>query len=418
MSTRDWVEKDFYRELGVAKDASGDDIKKAYRKIARENHPDTKPGDTKAEARFKAAGEAYGVLSDPEKRKQYDEARALFGSGRGMFGRGAGTGAGPTGAPGGFDVGDLFGGAARGTGAGGGGLGDLLGGLFGGGAPGTGGMGGGVGGPGTTGMPRRDQRGADVETEVRIDFDEAVNGATLPLRLSAPARCATCSGNGARPGSTPRTCLTCGGAGVVSRNQGAFSFSEPCRDCRGTGSIVDDPCPDCGGDGVTTRQRTLTVKVPAGVGDGQRIRLSGQGQPGPLGGPAGDLFVVVHVSADDLFGRSTRNADDLTLTVPVTFPELVDGTTVTVPTMTGRVSLKVPPGSQSGRTLRVRGRGVQRKDGRAGDLLVTLELAVPARLSAAATEALAAYAEATRDHDPRADLEARAERAARRETAS
>lgn len=418
MSARDWVEKDFYRELGVGKDASADDIKRAYRKIARENHPDTKPGDAKAEARFKAAGEAYGVLSDPEKRQQYDEARSLFaGGGRGGFGGGGSFGRG--GASGGFDVGDLFGGG-RGGGASGG-LGDLLGGLFGGGAGGAGGAGGlgGLGGlGGTPGATRRDQRGADVETEVRIDFAEAVNGATLPLRLASPTRCSTCGGNGARPGSTPRTCPTCAGAGVVSRSQGAFAFSEPCRDCRGTGRIVDDPCSDCGGDGVSTRQRTLTVRVPAGVADGQRIRLAGQGQPGTAGGASGDLFVVVHVNADDLFGRSARNPDDLTLTVPVTFPELVDGTTVTVPTMDGKVSLKVPAGSQSGRTLRVRGRGVRRKDGKTGDLLVTVELAVPARLDRAATEALAAYAEATRDHDPRAALNARADRAARREPAS
>ncbi len=422
MSTRDWVEKDFYRELGVAKDATPDAIKRAYRKIARENHPDAHPGDAKAETRFKSAGEAYAVLSDPEKRKQYDEARALFaGSGRGMFGAGAGRGSG-AGTSGGFDVGDLFGGRGAGP-TGGGGLGDLLGGLFGSGAPGgmggAGGMGG-VGGVGGVGSPgaRRDQRGADVETEVRIDFDEAVNGATLPIRLSSPTRCATCAGSGARPGTSTQTCLVCGGAGLVSRSQGAFAFSEPCRECRGSGTVVDEPCQDCGGDGVTTRERTLTVRIPAGIEDGKRIRLPGQGQPGPYGGPEGDLFVVVHVNADDLFGRSSRNADDLTLTVPVTFPELVNGTTVTVPTMSGRVSLKVPPGSASGRTLRVRARGVRRKDGRTGDLLVTLELAVPSRLSARAAEALAAYAEATGDQDPRAELEARAARSARREAAS
>ena len=405
MSTRDWVEKDFYRELGVAQDASADDIKRAYRKIARANHPDAHPGNTAAESRFKKAGEAYGVLSDPEKRKQYDEARALFAGGG--FGRGGGYGRSGGGAPG--DLGDLFG--SRAGGGGGGGLGDLLGGLFGGGggagAPGSGGLGG-YGVP--TADPRADRRGADVETEVRIDFAEAVNGATLPLRLASPARCGTCGGGGARPGTTTRTCTTCAGVGLVSRSQGAFAFSEPCRDCRGSGQIVDDPCPECGGDGVSTRQRTLTVRVPAGVADGQRIRLPGQGQPGAHGGPAGDLFVVVHVNADDLFGRSSRNADDLTLSVPVTFPELVSGTTVTVPTLDGKVSLKVPAGSASGRTMRVRGRGVKRKDGRTGDLLVTVELAVPSRLSAEATRALEAYAEATTDHDPRADLDARAAR--------
>ena len=391
MSARDWVEKDYYRELGVAKDASDADIKKAYRKIARENHPDTKQNDAKAEAKFKAAGEAYGVLSDPEKRRQYDEARTLFSGGRfGGFGGGrGGGGTAPGGFSGGFDVGDLFGSGARGAGApGAGGLGDLLGGLFGGAGAGT------AAGPtpGMAGTRPREQRGADVETDVRIDFAEAVGGTTLPLRLASPARCNTCGGNGAKPGTSPHTCLTCGGAGVVSRSQGAFAFSEPCRDCSGTGSIVDDPCPECGGDGVSTRSRTLTVRIPPGVDDGQRIRLAGQGQPGSRGGPAGDLFVVVHVNADGAFGRSERNPDDLTLTVPVTFPELVDGTTITVPTMDGKVSLKVPAGSQSGRTLRVRGRGVRRKDGRTGDLLVTIDVDVPRDLSPEARKAMEDFA--------------------------
>ncbi|MCD2192944.1 DnaJ domain-containing protein [Actinomycetospora endophytica] len=419
MANRDWLEKDFYRELGVAKDASQDDIKKAYRKIARENHPDTKPGDEKAEARFKAAGEAYGVLSDPGKRSEYDEARTLLaGGGRfGGFGGGGGRG-GATSAPGGFDVNDLFGGGGRGGGAGG--LGDLLGGIFGGmgGAGGagqadpTGGMGGGLGGMSSP----RQRRGADVETEVRIDFAEAVNGATLPLRLTSPMRCGTCEGSGAKPGTTPRTCPRCGGAGLVSRSQGAFAFSEPCPDCRGTGHLVDDPCTECGGDGVSSRPRTLTIRIPAGVEDGKRIRLAGKGQPGPSGGPSGDLYVVVHVAADAVFGRSTKNPDDLTLTLPVTYPELVRGATVAVPTLDGRISLKVPPGSSSGRTLRVRGRGVKRKE-HTGDLLVTLELAVPSRLSSEASEALDAYARATADEDPRAHLTDRAE-AGRKEAAS
>ncbi|WP_433800689.1 DnaJ C-terminal domain-containing protein [Actinomycetospora sp. CA-084318] len=410
MSNRDWLEKDFYRELGVAKDASADEIKKAYRKIARENHPDAKPGDTRAEAKFKAAGEAYGVLSDAAKRKEYDEARTLFAGGRfGGFGGGRSGG----GQSGGFE--DLFGSAGRGGGGGAGGLGDLLGGIFGGmGGMGggtatdpTGGMGGGVGGFG--GVPRQ-RRGADVETEVRIDFAEAVNGATLPLRLTSPMTCGTCDGSGAKPGTAPRTCTRCGGAGLVSRSQGAFAFSEPCPDCRGTGHLVDEPCPECGGDGVSSRPRTLTIRVPAGVEDGQRIRLAGKGQPGPAGGPSGDLYVIVHVSADAVFGRSAKNPDDLTLSLPVTYPELVRGATVTVPTLDGRISLKVPPGSSAGRTLRVRGRGVKRKD-RTGDLLVTLELAVPARLSGEASDALDAYARATADHDPRAHLTERADRA-------
>lgn len=414
MADRDWLEKDFYRELGVGKDASQDEIKKAYRKIARENHPDTKPGDEKAEARFKAAGEAYSVLSDPAKRSEYDEARTLFSSGR-FGGFGGGGRGGPTSAPGGFDVNDLFGGGA-GRGGGAGGLGDLLGGIFGGmGGAGEAGPVDPTGGLGGMSSPRQ-RRGADVETEVRIDFAEAVNGATLPLRLSSPMRCGTCDGSGARPGTTPRTCTRCGGAGLVSRTQGAFAFSEPCPDCRGTGHLVDDPCPECGGDGVSSRPRTLTIRVPAGVEDGKRIRLAGKGQPGPSGGPSGDLYVIVHVASDPVFGRSTKNPDDLTLSLPVTYPELVRGATVAVPTLEGRISLKVPPGSSAGRTLRVRGRGVKRKE-HTGDLLVTLELAVPARLSAEASEALDAYARATADEDPRGHLTDRAE-AGRKEAAS
>lgn len=388
MSAREWLDKDFYGELGVSSDASADEIKKAYRKLARENHPDANPGDTKAEAKFKAVSEAYGVLSDPEKRKQYDEARRLFGSG---FGGGGGQGGfggfgGGAGA-GGFDLGDLFGG---GRGGGAGGLGDLFGGLFGNG-------GGRRGGAGTANRP---QRGSDVETEVRIDFAESVRGATVPLRLSSPATCLTCQGSGARPGTRAHTCRNCMGQGLVTRSQGAFAFSEPCPDCRGRGQIIDSPCPDCLGEGVATRARTLTVRIPQGVNDGQRIRLAGQGEPGRHGAPAGDLFVVVHVNPHPVFGRS---GDDLTITVPVTFPELALGTTLTVPTLEGKVSLKVQPGTSSGRTLRVRGKGVGRKSGGSGDLLVTLQVAVPSKLDGKAAEALRAYADATADHDPRAE---------------
>jgi molecular chaperone DnaJ len=394
LSARDWIEKDFYGELGVSKDASADDIKRAYRKLARELHPDANPGDSKAEARFKAVSEAYGVLSDPKKRQEYDEARRLFGGGGfrpGGFGGGGTT----------FDFSDLFSGAGAGGGAGpgfgapggfgqagSGGLGDLLGGLF-------------NAGRGGRTASNRPRRGADVETEIRLDFTEAARGATVPLLLSSPATCGTCHGSGARPGTRPRECPACNGAGFVTRNQGAFAFSEPCRDCRSTGRIVDDPCPECAGEGVSTRTRTLTVRVPAGVSDGQRIRLAGQGEPGRNGAPAGDLFVVVHVNPHRLFGRS---GDDLTLTVPVTFPELVFGTTLTVPTLDGSVSVRVPPGTSSGKTLRVRGRGVTRKSGRAGDLLVTLQVAVPSAVDDQARDALQAYAEATEDIDPRAEL--------------
>src|SRR6476646_9334683 len=392
MTQRDWIEKGFYRELGVASGATQDEIKKAYRKLARELHPDANPGDAKAEARFKAVSEAYGVLSDEKKRREYDETRALFAGGGGGFAGGFPGGAGgyPGGFPGGsqtFDMGDLFGN----TGGAGPGLGDLLGGIFG-------------GGRGTRTSATRGQRGADVESELRIDFVQAVRGAEVPIRLSAPGRCQTCGGSGARPGTAPHVCPTCAGSGFVSSSQGAFAFSEPCRDCRGTGRIIEDPCPECGGDGVSTRTRPLTVRVPAGVADGNKVRLKGQGQPGMGGAPAGDLYVTVHVTPHRLFGRSEKNADDLTLTVPVTFPELALGSTLTVPTLDGStVSLRIPAGTRSGRTFRVRGRGVAKK-AKTGDLLVTVEVAVPARLSDAAQSALQSYAEATKGDDPRADL--------------
>jgi molecular chaperone DnaJ len=385
VSARDWIDKDFYHELGVSSDASDADIKKAYRKLARELHPDANPGNSQAEARFKAVSEAYGVLGDPEKRKQYDEARRLFGSGGfrpGGFG-GFGTG-GST-----FDFGDIFGSGGQQAGASGG-ISDLLGNLFG-------------RRGGTASATNRPRRGADVETEVRIDFVEAVKGATVPLRLSSPSTCGTCHGSGAKPGTTPRTCPTCSGAGLVSRSQGAFAFSEPCRDCRGTGRIVDDPCAECGGDGVSTRTRTLTVRIPAGVNDDQRIRLAEQGEPGQNGGHAGDLYVRVHVTPHAIFGRS---GNDLTIKVPVTFPELALGTTLTVPTLDDKVSLRVAPGTSSGRVLRVRGKGISRRDGQTGDLLVTLQVAVPSNMDDKAKKALEDYLAATAGHDPRPDLTA------------
>ncbi|PRX47536.1 molecular chaperone DnaJ [Prauserella shujinwangii] len=384
MSAREWIGKDFYRELGVSSDASQDEIKKAYRKLARENHPDANPGNAEAEKKFKAVSEAYGVLSDPEKRKEYDEARRLFGSGGpGGFGFPGGG----QGGPGGFDLGDIFGQ----QGAGGfGGLGDMLGNLF--------GRRGAAGGPAS-----RAQRGSDVETDVRIDFAEAVRGATLPLRLSSPATCGTCGGNGARPGTQPRVCPLCAGSGLISRSQGAFAFSEPCRECRGRGSIIDDPCPECLGEGVSTRTRTLTVRIPPGVDDGQRIRLAGQGEPGRGGAPAGDLYVRVHVNPHRVFGRS---GNDLTITVPVEFTELALGGTITVPTLDGKVSLKVPAGTANGRVLRARGKGIAKRDGSQGDLLVTLQVVVPSKVDGKAKKALEDYADAVAKQDPRPEITA------------
>ncbi|MEU4367231.1 molecular chaperone DnaJ [Micromonospora chersina] len=378
MSSKDWIEKDYYAALGVETSASSDEIKKSYRKLARESHPDHNPGDPKAEERFKAVSEAYAVLGDEKKRREYDEMRSLFGSG--AFRRNARGAGQPGGMP--FDVSDLFGGGAAGGEArfGGGGLGDLFSSIF---------TGGGAGG---ATRPRGPARGRDVETEVALDFPDAVRGVTLPLTLRAPGVCETCHGNGAKPGTQPVACPVCHGAGVTTRNQGSFSFSEPCRNCQGVGTIVEEKCPECQGTGGVTKTRTLNVRLPAGVADGQRIRLAGRGEPGERGGPAGDLFVHVKVRPDELFGRT---GDDLTLTVPITFAEAVLGTDLRVPTLDGTVTLRVPPGTPSGRVLRARGKGVVRKDGRAGDLLVTLDVVVPATLSDEARAALEAFAEQT-----------------------
>lgn len=387
MSTKDFVEKDYYKVLGVPKDATEAEIKKAYRKLAREFHPDANKGDAKAEERFKEISEANDILGDPKRRKEYDEARALFGNG--------GFRAGP-GGPGGsfnFDLGDLFGGGQGGGtqgGAGGfgGGLGDVFGGLFNRGA-----------GPGTRTQPRR---GQDIESEVTLSFTEAIEGATVPLRMSSSAACKACSGTGDRNG-TPRVCPTCLGTGQVSRGgSGSFSLTDPCVDCKGRGLIAQDPCEVCKGSGRARSSRTMQVRIPAGVSDSQRIRLRGKGAPGERGGPAGDLYVVVHVDAHPVFGRK---GDNLTVTVPVTYAEAALGGEVKVPTLGGPpVTLKLPAGTPNGRTMRARGKGAVRKDGTRGDLLVTVEVAVPTELSEKAKEALEAYREATAAEDPRAEL--------------
>jgi molecular chaperone DnaJ len=384
------VEKDYYAALGVAKDADAAAIKKAYRKLARDLHPDKNPGNADAELRFKEVSEAYDVLSDPDKRKEYDEARALFGGG--AFGGFGGGNYRPSGSGQRFDMSDLFG---SGSGAG---LGDLFSDLFGQSA-----------GPGTTRTTSAGPaRGQDVSAEVSLSFDEAVRGETLPLSLSGPATCRTCHGSGARPGTGAHACPTCGGSGMISVNQGGFGFSEPCRDCRGTGRIVDDPCPDCHGTGATTQTRTITVRVPAGVKDGAKLRIAGKGSPGARGGPAGDLYVTVRVGVHPLFGRSGNN---LTLRVPISFAEATLGTTLRVPTLDGTVSLKVAPGTPSGRTLRVRGRGVPAKSG-TGDLLVTVEVAVPSALTPDAREAMEKF-DATQTGDPRPAITAALNAAAR-----
>jgi molecular chaperone DnaJ len=384
MTSKDWLEKDFYAVLGVAKSSSADDIKKAYRKLARELHPDHNPGNAEAEERFKAVSEAYDVLSDESKRKEYDEMRQLFGSG--AFRRGSRPG------NGGFDMSDLFGDAAAGAGDrrfGGAGFSDLFSSIFSGGRTAT--------------TRRGPARGRDVEAEIVLGFRDAVNGVTLPLTLRAPGVCDTCHGSGAKPGTVPRTCPVCQGSGLVTSNQGAFSFSEPCRECQGVGSIVDEKCPECHGTGGVTKTRTLNVRVPAGVSNGQKIRLAGRGEPGDRGGPAGDLYVLIKVKDDQLYARQ---GDDLTLTLPITFPEAVNGVDLRVPTLDGTVTVRVAPGTPSGRILRVRGKGVPRRAGGAGDLLVTVDVVVPTELPAEARKALDEYAAAAppapREHIDRA----------------
>ncbi|MFG1996951.1 molecular chaperone DnaJ [Actinoplanes sp. NPDC048988] len=383
MSSKDWLEKDFYAVLGVPKSAPTDEIKKAYRKLARDLHPDRNPGNKEAEEKFKAASEAYDVLSDDKKRKEYDEMRSLFGSG--AFRRGARSGAG-----GQFDPSDLFGGFSNAGAAGGGaagdrrfggaGFSDIFSSIFSG------------GGPGGGAARRGPRRGRDVETEVTLEFAQAVRGTTLPLTLRSAGECDTCHGSGAKPGTSPRTCPQCAGSGLISRNQGSFSFSEPCRECQGAGTIVDEKCPECRGTGGVTKARTINVRFPAGVADGQRIRLSGRGEPGDRGGPAGDLYVQVQVRPDEIFGRT---GDDLTLSVPISIAEAVLGTDLRVPTLDGPVTMRVPPGTPSGRKLRARGKGVARKNGPPGDLIVTVDVQVPSEVTGEARDALERFAKLT-----------------------
>ncbi len=338
MAEREWFEKDYYQVLGLTSSATDKEITRAYRKLAKELHPDTNPG---SEERFKEVSVAYDVLGDAEKRKEYDEVRRLGPAG-------AGFGGFPGGGFGGAHVGDL------------GDLGDLFGGLFG-------------------GRRTRAQRGADVETALHLSFRDAVNGVTTTVNLPSNEACHTCAGRGAAPGSGFVTCERCAGRGVLNDDQGPFAMSSVCPVCNGRGGRIVTPCASCAGTGREPSTRRVNVRIPPGVVDAQRIRLKGKGNPGQRGGTPGDLFVDVHVAKDPRFERRGRNVTT-SVSVPVTAAML--GTTVSVPTLEEPVTLKVPPGTQPGTTMRVRGRGVPAHGkAAAGDLLVTVQVSIPAKLS-------------------------------------
>jgi molecular chaperone DnaJ len=361
---REWFEKDYYAVLGVPSTATAKDITKAYRKLARELHPDKNPNNAAAEERFKEVSAAYDVLGDETRRAEYDEVRRLGPVG------GMGGGPGPGGGGFRFNVNDMRDGA--------GGLGDLFGQMFGRGRSGA--------GPSGVG-PRR---GEDVRAELNMDFADAVFGLTTTLHLTTDAQCSTCNGSGARPGTAPKLCPVCGGRGVVDENQGLFSFSSPCRNCNGVGTVIEDPCPTCRGSGVEKRARQVKARIPAGVNDGQTIRLKGRGGPGFNGGPPGDLLVDIRVTPDPHFGRSGL---DLTVRVTIDFWQAALGDVIGVPTLRGPdVVLRVKSGTQPGSRHRVRGKGISTPQG-TGDLIVTIDVEVPRDLTReqrAAIEALKA----------------------------
>ena len=355
---REWFDKDYYQVLGVPKNASADEIKKAYRALAREYHPDRNAGDKAAEERFKEISAANDVLGDPETRTRYDQVRDMAAAGFGAGGFPGGAGQRrvrfediPWSAEGTADFADIS---------------DLFAGLFGG-TPG-----------GRRGGRARPRRGADLETEITIGFDDAMAGTTVPVRIDGPAQCDRCHGSGAEPGSSPVPCPTCGGAGQVNVSQGPFQMTQTCPDCGGRGVRIEHPCTTCHGQGSVRRTRSFSVKIPSGVKDAATIRLKGRGEPGPAGGVSGDLFVRVRVRPHRVFKRT---GDNLLLDLPLTYEEAALGANVPVPTLNGTVTLKVPSGTQSGRTFRIKGKGAPRQAGGTGDLLVTAKVDVPTKLS-------------------------------------
>jgi molecular chaperone DnaJ len=336
--------RDYYEVLGVARDATDTEIKKAYRRVAMKHHPDRNPGDQGAEEQFKEANEAYEVLSDEQKRGAYDRFghAGVDASAGGAGGFGAG----------GASFSDIFG--------------DVFGDIFGGGGGGRGGR----GGP---------QRGSDLRYNLDIDLEEAVKGTTAKIRVPTLVRCDECSGSGARKGSTPVTCTTCGGAGQIRMQQGFFSVQQTCPNCRGKGKMITDPCGKCYGRGAVEETKTLSVKIPPGVDTGDRIRLAGEGEAGPDGGPAGDLYVQVSVREHPIFERDGKH---LYCEVPISFSDAALGGELEVPTLEGRVKLKIPPETQTGKLFRLRGKGVTPvRGGGPGDLLCRVVVETPVNLS-------------------------------------
>jgi molecular chaperone DnaJ len=367
------VSQDLYKTLGVSKGASDEEIKKAYRKLARKYHPDRNPDDPKAEERFKEVQGAYDTLSDPVKRKEYDAGGAFAG-----FGGGGAGPFGPRGPEGGFsgDLGDLFSNIfSRGGGR----------------------------------AQAQQARGRDLETEISLSFDQAVNGAQVNVTVPKAERCPTCHGSGAKPGTSPVTCPRCEGRGIDAQSQGFFSISQPCPQCGGVGQIIEDPCPTCGGSGLTQQTKRYKVNIPAGVKNGARIRLAGKGEAGWRGGPPGDLFVVTRVAASPVFKR--LDGGNLEVTVPITIAEALRGATIEVPTLDGTKKIKVGPGTKHGSIQRLRGEGAPKPRGRGrGDIRYQLEIAMPEKLNEEQEAAAEKLAEAFNGSDPRAELLRRAAR--------
>jgi molecular chaperone DnaJ len=360
--------RDFYEVLGVTKSASQDEIKKAYRDLARKWHPDRNPDDKEAEERFKEIQQAYDTLSDEEKRKQYDAGGRFAGFGPGGFPGGAGA----AGFPGGgfaSDLGDIFSSFFRGRGQ---------------------------EGP-------REQRGRDLETEVRLGFDQAMHGTQIAVSVPTTGECPTCHGNGAKPGTSPRTCPRCEGTGIDAQSQGLFSISQPCPECGGQGSIIDDPCPTCSGSGVTEETKRYRVNIPAGVHDGSRIRLAGKGEAGYRGGPRGDLYVTTRVAPSPVFKQ--RPDGNLEVDLPVTIAEAIQGGDIAVPTLSGSKTIRIAPGTQHGTVQRLRGEGPPNPKGSgSGDIYYRIRVEVPKDLSDEQREAVAKLAESLNGSNPRAAL--------------